>query len=371
MTQDGKLFSQRLDRLRKAMRAAEIDAAAIVPGANFVYFTDVHFHLMERPTLLFVAAEGPSHAIIPLLEKARWAAAHPEVESVFWQDSDGFETAFAEVAKRFSPKRLGVEGQRMRFFEADCLRRHFGDAALVDAHAVISKPRLNKDAAEIAALRRAIAISEQAFAKTIATVKAGMSEAAVKQALTRNLMDAGAESLAFEPIVLTGAAAADPHGTASEARQLKRGDALLFDFGAAYGGYNADVTRTVFVEAVSPTHRAIYESVLKANAHGLKLARPGVSLDRIDREVTETLQNDGFADLVLCKTGHGLGLDVHEAPQVMIGNHQLLEPGMVITIEPGLYREGDIGVRIEDDVLVTEDGCVSLTAFDRSLIVVG
>ena len=145
MTQGANLLSQRLDRLRAAMREAALDAVAIVPGANFVYFTDVHFHLMERPTILFVAAEGPSHAIVPLLEKTRWAAAHPEVESVFWQDSDGFEAAFAAVAKRFSPKRLGVEGQRMRFFEADCLRRHFTGTALVDAHAVVSKPRLNKE----------------------------------------------------------------------------------------------------------------------------------------------------------------------------------------------------------------------------------
>ena len=371
MTQTASSFSQRLDRLRAAMRAADLDAAAIVPGANFVYFTGVHFHLMERPTILFVAADGPSHAIIPLLEKTRWAAAHPEVESVFWQDSDGFEAAFTAVAKRFSPERLGVEGQRMRFFEAEALHRHFGSTALVDAHAIISKPRLNKDAAEVAALRRAIAISEQAFVKTLAVVKSGMSEAAVKQALTRALMDAGAEGLAFEPIVLTGAAAADPHGTASEARKLKRGDALLFDFGASYGGYHADITRTVFVEEVSPKHRAMYESVLRANAHGVALARPGVSLDRIDREVTQKLQDDGYADWVLCKTGHGLGLDVHEAPQVMIGNMQALEPGMLITIEPGLYQEGEIGIRIEDDVLVTDDGCESLTTLDRSLVIVG
>ena len=365
------LFEKRIEALSAALSKAGIDAAAVVPGANFYFLTGVHFHLMERPTILFVGADGAKRAIIPVLERSRWQAAAPDVDSVFWQDSDGFDAAFAEAARRFSPNTIGVEGQRMRVFEGDALRAHFKRSLIVDAHQTISSARLCKDATEVAALRRAIAISERAFEEVLVGLRVGMSELDVKKSLSTALMEGGADALAFEPIVLSGAAAADPHGSARADRRLSPGDALLFDFGAAWGGYNADITRTVFVKRVSDAHRAMYDCVLKANALGLKMTAPGVSLDSIDRKVTASMQEDGYGDCVLCKTGHGLGLDVHEAPQVMIGNIKTLAPGMVITIEPGLYRDGDVGIRIEDDVLVTATGSESLTAFDRALRIVG
>jgi Xaa-Pro aminopeptidase len=118
-------------------------------------------------------------------------------------------------------------------------------------------------------------------------------------------------------------------------------------------------------------HRDVYEAVLAANAKGRAITRPGLSMDELDRTVTGVLVDAGFADLVVHKTGHGLGQEVHEAPQVMKGNFQPAEPGMVVTIEPGLYRTDDVGVRIEDDVLVTADGCRSLSAFPRELTIVG
>ncbi len=365
------LLDARLGRLVASIGRAGLDAVAVVPGANFYFLTGVHFHLMERPTVLFVAATGARHAIIPVLERARWQAAMPDVETVYWQDADGFAAAFAMLARRFTPGRLGVEGQRMRFFEAEVLRRSFGNTLVSDAHDAVSAMRLHKDAAEIAAMRQAIAISERAWLAVMGRVRAGMSEAAVRQDLVSAMIAEGAEGMAFEPIVLSGAAAADPHGAPSPDRLLRRGDALLIDYGAAWGGYNADITRTVFVEAVSDEHRAIYDAVAAANALGRAIAKPGMTLDTLDREVTATLRAGGFPELVVHKTGHGLGLEVHEAPQVMIGNQQVLEPGMVITIEPGLYRNGEVGVRVEDDVLITEGGAVSLTSLDRALRLVG
>ena len=361
----------RLARLRTAMERDDLDAVALVPGANFYFLTGASFHLMERPTLLVVTREGPLHAVMPLLERSRWQAAAPEAETSYWQDADGFDGAFAALAARIAPRRIGVEGQRMRVFEAEALRRAFPDAAVVDAHSAIAHMRLHKDAGEIEAMRRAIAISEGALAATLAAAAAGMSEAEVARRLVAEMLDAGADGLAFDPIVLAGAASADPHGAPSPDRRLERGMPLLIDFGAASGGYMADITRTVFVGSAAPEHRDIYEAVRAANALGRSIAAPPMTLDTLDRRVTDSLLASPFADLVLTKTGHGLGLDVHEAPQVMVGNMQPMEPGMVFTIEPGLYRDGDIGVRIEDDVLVTEDGAVSLTGFERALTLIG
>ncbi len=371
MSTDAATRSKRLEKLLGEMNRAGLDAVALVPGANFYFVSDAHFHLMERPTVLFIRSNGDMHAVIPELEKTKWQSLQPDVETVYWQDSDGYEDAFAKVAGRFSAGRMGVEGQTMRFFESETLRSNFGNSLVVNAHGDISRMRLHKDEAEISLMKRAIDISQAALGETYASVTAGMTEAEVRKILCNNMMEHGAEGFAFDPIVLTGGASADPHGSPSDQRILKKGDPLLIDFGAAYGGYNADITRTVFVESVSDEHRAIYETVHAANQKGRDVARAGQSLHDLDTEVSGVLRASDFADLIVHKTGHGLGLDVHEAPQVMQGNMDLAEPGMVVTIEPGLYRAGDIGVRIEDDVLIDEDGSTSLTDFNRELMLVG
>ena len=308
---------------------------------------------------------------MPLLERTRWQELAPDVETTYWQDADGYADAFAALARRVSPARIGVEGQRMRVFEAEALREAFPGAAVVDAHAALSRMRLHKDADEIAALRRAIAISETALAATLAAAASGMSETEFRARLLAEMLAGGADGPSFDPIVLAGPASADPHGSPSAERRLAKGQPLLIDYGAAWGGYFADITRTFFVGSASSEHRDIYEAVRAANALGREIAAPGMTLDTLDRRVTESLRASGYPELVLTKTGHGLGLDVHEAPQVMIGNMQAIEPGMVFTIEPGLYRPGDIGVRIEDDVLATAGGAESLTGFERGLTLIG
>ena len=353
------------------MEAQDLDAAAMVPGPNLYYLTGAHFHLMERPTVLFVPREGPLHAVIPLLERTKWESVAPDAVTIHWQDADGYDDAFRALAARFTPARIGLEGQRMRVFEAEAIRRAFPAATVLDAHAAIARMRLLKDADEIAALRRAIEISEAALAAALATAAAGMPETTFRQRLVVEMLERGADGLAFDPIVLSGPASADPHGTPSPERRLERGQPLLLDFGAAWGGYNADITRTFFVGAADPESRAVYAAVLAANELGRRIAAPPMTLDELDRRVTASLHDSGFGDLVLTKTGHGLGLDVHEAPQVMIGNMAAMEPGMVFTIEPSLMRAGALGVRIEDDVLVTPDGVESLTSYARELTLIG
>lgn len=363
--------STRLDRLRTAMEDQNLDATAMVPGPNFYFLTGAHFHLMERPTVLFVPREGPIHAVIPLLEQTKWESVAPDAVTVYWQDADGYDDAFAALAARFSPARIGLEGQRMRVFEADAIRRAFPDANVRDAHATIARMRLHKDPDEIAALRRAIGISEAALAAALPHAVAGMTETAFRQRLVIEMLERGADGLAFDPIVLSGPASSDPHGTPSPGRKLEHGQPLLLDFGAAWGGYNADITRTVFIGSATPEARDVYAAVLAANELGRRIAAPPMTLDELDRRVTASLRDSGYGDLVLTKTGHGLGLDVHEAPQVMIGNMTAMEPGMVFTIEPSLMHAGVLGIRIEDDVLVTPDGVDSLTSFDRELTIVG
>ena len=365
-----ELHSRRRARAAKLIEQAGLDAAAFVPGPNFYYLTGKAFHLMERPTVLFVTKSADIVAVIPELERLKWSEAFPDSPTFYWNDSDGFETAFAAAGSEMGGMSVGVEGGRMRVFEYEALCRNFLRDGVRDADAALVGLRMSKDALEVECLERAIRISETSLSETIEGIQAGMAEKEVQNLLKGRMLENGADGFAFEPIVLTGAKAANPHGV-PDATELRQGDALLFDFGAHIQGYNADITRTFFVGHVTDRHAAVYETVRSANERGREVAGPNMTAHDLDTIVTGVLQASDFAEMIVHKTGHGLGLDVHEAPHVMIGNRQQLVPGAVITIEPGLYGAEDVGVRIEDNVLIEESGSRSLTCFDRQLRIVG
>ena len=360
----------RLKKLTGILEAADCPAIALVPGPNFYYLTGVTLALMERPTILIVTRAGEMHAAIPALERDRWAAEVPQAQTIYWQDSDGYAAALDALARQTGLTRIAVEGNRMRQFEAAALATAFGTLP-DDGSAMLAKLRILKDPDEIAAIEKAVQISEAALTDTLAQIGAGMTETEIRAKLQINMLGRGADGAAFDLIVLAGGAAADCHGVPAASRRLTRGDALLFDFGATLDGYSADITRTFFCEEIPKHHRALYDTVLEANQVGRDLVRPGLTPHELDSAVRELLVNAGFEANIRHKVGHGLGLDIHEAPQLMIGNHQPLEAGMVITIEPGLYDPDTIGVRIEDDVLVTEDGSRSLTTLPREAQIIG
>ena len=216
---------------------------------------------------------------------------------------------------------VGVEGGRMRMFEYDALRRHMGNGEVRNADAALQALRIAKDEDEIASLSRAIQISELALGETLEEVGAGDTEQAIAALLKTLMLAHGSAAFGFDPIVLAGANAANPHGTPGDT-PLEPGDALLIDFGAKIDGFSADITRTFFCEHVNDRHAEIYETVRAANALGRRVAGPGVTAHDLDTAVTDVLRSSPFADMIVHKTGHGLGLDVHEAPQVMVGNHQ-------------------------------------------------
>lgn len=363
-------YSKRIAKLTALLKAADCPAIAFVPGPNFFYLTGVNLALMERPTILLVTAEGDTHAVIPALERDRWSVEVPTAQTIYWQDSDGYADALAQLAGQVRIGKLAVEGNRMRQFEAAALSAAFG-TAVADGTTMLAPLRLFKEPDEVDAIQRAVDISEAALTATLDAAHAGMSEVEIRARLLVEMLERGADGPGFDLIVLAGAAAADCHGIPSPKRILKPGDALLFDFGAKLDGYSADITRTYFCEKVPEAHRRLYEAVHEANRVGRSMAGPGVSIHDLDQTVQSVLCDAGFADNIRHKVGHGLGLDIHEAPQLMSGNHDTLEAGMVITIEPGLYDPNVIGVRIEDDVLVTETGARSFTSLPRDIQVIG
>jgi Xaa-Pro dipeptidase len=324
---------------------------------------------------VIVTREGHSVAIVPNLEMGSFTPIGFPGQIFDWRDEAGYMDAFMAAGQALPSLRdgatIGVEGQRMRVFDLFALQKALPGAKFIDIHAEISAIRLHKTPQELELQRKAIRLSEAALEQTLQEVRVGMSETEVESILLRNLFSHGADGLAFAPIVAAGDNAAKPHAHARPDYRIKAGDALLFDFGGSYQGYSADITRTFFVKEVSEHNRAFYETVLAANAKGREVSRAGITASDVDDAVQKVLEQSQFAEFRRHKTGHGLGLDVHEAPQIMRGNTQVLEPGMVFTIEPGLYRMGEAGVRIEDDVVVTENGIECLTSFSRELRIVG
>ncbi|MCE0507314.1 Xaa-Pro peptidase family protein [Roseivivax sp. GX 12232] len=362
------LLSTRMTRARSIMADAGIGALAFVPGPNFSYLTGVHLHLMERATLFVLTCEGGCLAVMPSLERQKWSAAMPEAETFYWTDAEGPSNAIAALAKAIGTDTpLGIEGLRMRAAEYLALLRHWDAAAIIDADLVLAELRLLKDATEISELRRAIGISESALGEVHHAGIGGRSEAEITARLKSAMLAHGATGFAFDPIVLTGANSANPHGSPGD-RVVQPGDALLIDFGASFGNMHADITRTVFCAHASDDHARLYETIATANAAGKAAAMPANKIGDVDAAATDVLSAAGYSELILHKTGHGLGREVHEAPQVARANGAPQRPGMVFTVEPGLYREAEVGIRIEDNILITEDGHECLTSYTKELL---
>ena len=365
----------RLEQLRKQLYEHRLDCVALVPGFNLRYITGMDFMLLERPIILFIPAEASKSPVfvIPELEAANWRHIAPfEAQLLPWTDEAGPDDAMRQAAQTLHGVRtLGVEHLRMRVLEADLINRFMLGIRVLKGETVLNPLRLHKGELELASHRKAVQVCEASLEEVISNLSMGESERQICSRLTSVILKYGGESTPIEALVLSGSNSGSPHGRSGE-RQVAPGDILLFDFVTTVNGYYADITRTFMVRG-EPDERmhSVYNAVKAANAAGRAAVRPGVTCQDVDRAARQVLVNAGFGPHFTHRTGHGLGLDVHEEPGIVEGNEMRLEEGMVFTIEPGCYIEGWGGVRIEDDVVVTKTGCECLTTFDRELRIIG
>lgn len=363
-------MTNRLNKTNIIFDNSDLDLVAIVPGANFRYLTGANFNLMERPTVLLLKKDFKPVVILPVLEIDVFNKLNIDAEIISWQDKDGYIDAFYEAAKILGQiNKIGVEGQKMRFFESSALIEAFPESKILNSHALISKIRLLKDSNEIDSLKKAISISEKSLTNTLNFIKEEKTELEIKNFLVQELYKNGCEGLSFDPIVLASKNSALPHGHSTNYK-LKKGDAILFDFGGTISGYNADITRTFFLDHADDYQKDFYQTVLEANLLGIEKSIIGKTLNEVDDSVLSLLEGSQYHQYIVHKTGHGLGLDVHEDPYVVRGNKEILEEGMVITIEPGLYNQKVLGVRIEDDVHITSKGPEILTSFPKNITII-
>ena len=255
---------------------------------------------------------------------------------------------------------LGLDGEHLSFNEYCSFKEKLSGINIIQSGGLVEKLRQIKDDEELGKIKKAAAIADQAFAEALPMLKPGITERAVALKLETIMKDLGAEDLAFKTIVASGARSALPHGIASEKR-LEKGDLVTMDFGAVYQGYCSDITRTVVLGQPTPKQLEIYRIVLAAQLEAIKTVGSGTPAREVDRAAREVIRTAGYGDYFGHGAGHGLGLYIHEDPRISHKDATILQKGMTVTIEPGIYLPDWGGVRIEDTVAVEDGGCELLT----------
>jgi len=279
-------------------------------------------------------------------------------------------TAAAWLKKTRRNGALGIEAEHLTVAAEARLRSALPKRLRLHAvSGMVERQRMVKDAAEIERIRRAVQLGSSLFLPAARTIRPGVPEALVAAKLEYAARRAGAEAMAFTTIVAGGARSALPHGHASAAPIPTQGFVVL-DFGVILCGYCSDMTRTVCVGSPTSQQRAWYAAVLEAQLAGIASVRPGATAGDVDDATRKVLKKNKLSKWFTHSTGHGVGLEIHEAPRLAAGQTEVLRPGMVITIEPGIYVPGQGGIRIEDMVVVTETGCEVLTSGTKELIAI-
>jgi Xaa-Pro dipeptidase len=347
------------------MAGRRLDVAYVTRPTSIAYLTGFHAEPHERLMALAVRP-GEATLIVPSLEEEKAQARASDANVVAWRDG---EDPYGLVAKAVGGSaEMAVEKDHLTVRAAEIVTSRTGASELVDIAPEIRRLRLRKDAGEIETLARAAAITDEAFVRALARLRAGASEIEVALMFGAAIGELGA-SLSFATLAQSGPNSAMPHLEPSS-RKLSKGDLVLLDFGAAVDGYKADSTRMAVIGEPTARHREIHDVVLRAHDAAIAAVRPGVTTGEVDAAARRVIDAAGYGKNFFHRIGHGLGLEAHEDPSLDPGSTTPLEPGMVFTIEPGVYVPGYGGVRIEDDVVVTEDGVRVLTKADRSLHVV-
>ena len=364
-------MNTRIQKCIELIKANDLAGVVLNPGQSLTYLSGLHFHLMERPTILIITHEGEIAVVLPELEKGKLTGEAESFQAFTYGDDPGtWHTAFEQAASalKLETGRVGVEPEQLRFLELQYLNAAFPGVDFLDGSEVFAVLRLNKDEEEVAKMRRAAMIAQEALLATLRTLRLGVTEKVVANELIIQLLRAGSNpNLPFEPIVAFGENSANPHAVPTD-RALTPGDLVLFDWGASYDGYLSDITRTFTFGGVEEELQQIGDIVRRANQAGRDAGAPGLAAGTVDLAARAVIEEAGYGLYFFHRTGHGLGMSPHEAPYIYAENDQILTLGMTFTVEPGIYLPGRGGVRIEDDVVVTANGLQTLTDLPREVL---
>lgn len=358
--------SDRIERVRALFDQAGCDALLVTTPNNIRYltgFTGSSSLLLVRPDELVFVTDGRYGDQADEQLQEAGVEARIEIGTVKVQQ-ERLAAAAAGVA-RLGLEAANVTWARQRAFAAEW----FADAELVPTEGVIESLRQVKDAGELARMEEAARVADEALAQVKPLLLEGPAERDFALELDFTMRRLGATRPSFETIVASGSNGAKPHARPGD-RRIRPGELVVLDFGAMVDGYCSDMTRTVCVgDPADPTARRMYDVVIESQARGVAAVRPGVLGSEVDKACRDAIAEAGWADAFVHSTGHGVGLDIHEAPWVASTATASLVAGNVVTVEPGVYLPAHGGVRIEDTLVVTDDGPRALTRSPKDLIV--
>ena len=354
------IYSARMQNVRERLKAAGLGITVISDPISVGYLTGRRVaHVGERLMALAIPAEGKATLFVNRL----FPIEPGETFEVVYHDDT--EVATAGLAGYLPAGEVGIDRFLYAQFLIELMDQRPDIRPRVGSFAV-EQTRMIKDAAEQEAMRKASLLNDEVIAKVPGMLREGMTELELADLLLAEYKKVGE---AWAPLVGFGAGAAEPHHVNGETR-LKKGELVLVDAGQATDGYFADMTRTFFFGSVTEEQRKVYEIVREANRRGRAAVRPGVRFCDIDAAARDYIASCGYGEYFTHRLGHSIGLGLHEEPSVSAANTQVVEQGMTFSIEPGIYLPGKFGVRIEDLVLVTADGCETLNHYPRDLQII-
>jgi Xaa-Pro dipeptidase len=355
----------RIDKLKNRMKG-NADYALISPSSNLYYLTGIDpVGTGERLFLLVVSPESSPFILAPLMYKNELESIQMEFKT--WEDD---QNPYMLLEKEIDTKKkpvFAIEDSLPvgTFFE---LNRFLKGGEFKSISTLMSELRILKDNSELESIRGATAIVDRTFSEILDHKLLGMSEVEVADLITELIKKHGGEGGSFDPIVASGPNGANPHHRPT-AKKIEKGELVVLDYGAKYNHYCSDITRTIGIDSLSDEAKIVSKTVLEAQENAFQKTRTGARAKDIDSEARKHIDSRGFGKYFIHRTGHGLGLDVHEPPYINSTSDTLLENNMVFTIEPGIYLPGKFGVRIEDDILISDTG-KRLTKADRELMII-
>ncbi|MEM2137001.1 MAG: Xaa-Pro peptidase family protein [Candidatus Methanomethylicia archaeon] len=356
---------ERCERLLRKLEGENIDGILLFPGANLYYFTNLNIGLSERIFAAFIPVDGMPFLLVPKLEE-ELRGQNTWIKNVeVWDEHEDAVEILSKLIIDCKP-RFGLIGlcEDAPWGWVNRLQSKLHDICFIDVSNMVYGLRMLKSEWELENIRRACEISDKAVETVFQSLSEGVTEIELSYICTSKMREFGGTPQ-FSTI-LFGAKSALPHGSSGTSK-LRKGDVVLMDVGCSVNGYVSDITRTVVFGDSSDKQSRIWDIVYKANRAAISFIKPGVTCEEVDHVARRVIEVEGFSEFFIHRLGHGVGIQVHEPPYIVKGNKLELKPGMVFTVEPGVYLRGEFGIRIEDTVVCTEDGCESLTKFKRSL----
>lgn len=359
----------KLQQLQNYLHENNLDAAFITTPDNVFYYSGFDSEPHERLLGVMVFKEAAPFLICPQMEVPDALAAGWQFEAVGHVDT---ENAWDVVAKTIASRgveitAMAIEKAHLTVERLEALQERYPTATFARLDDKINSMRVIKSEDELVKMRKAAELADYAIQVGCDELAEGKTEMDVLNAI-ESAIKAKGYAMSFDTMVLAGEKSASPHGTPGD-RKIQRGDFVLFDLGVIYDGYCSDITRTVSFGEPSQAQIDIYNAVRKANEDAIAAVKPGVRACDLDKIARDAITDAGFGEYFTHRLGHGLGISVHEFPSINGANELSLEAGMVFTIEPGVYKSDVTGVRIEDDVVVTETGVEVLTKFTKELVI--